>query len=459
MAKSKFFQRRSYTHENANSWERAFGVLLTPFEAFAKKNSSSGILLGMCTIIAIIIANSSWNEGYHHLLATKFSLAFGDRVLNMSLHHWINDGLMAIFFFLVGLEIKRSMLVGELSSIKQAMLPIIAAIGGMVVPACFYYLLNGKGAGAAGWGIPMATDIAFAIAVLTLLGRRVPATMMTILAALAIVDDLGAVLVIAIFYTETINQSALFVALGCFVFMLFLGRFGVQRVWVYALCALVMWVFMLSSGVHATIAGVLAAFATPVSSLYRPEEFSREARKLLDKFDVYRLRESKDFLTSDRLTGVVHTLEVGLHKTVPPLQRLEHGLQNLVHFFIIPLFALTNAGITLELSQMGNVFSNPITLGVILGLVAGKAIGVIGSIMLCHTIGLAKLPRDMRFVHVVGMGLLAGIGFTMSIFIAELAFPAQQELLLYAKTAILFASVLAGVSGFLILFIAGRKRK
>ena len=420
----KSFQRKAYQRENANSWERLFGKLLTPIEAFTRNSSASGILLIVCTLAALIIANSPWSDGYHHLLHQPLAVSLGDYKIEMSLHHWVNDGLMALFFYLVGLEIKHEVMVGELSSLSQAALPIIAAIGGMIAPALVYSAINAGGAGSAGWGISMATDIAFAIAVLILLGDRIPAGLVTILVALAIVDDLGAVVVIALFYTETIQVGPLLAALGCFALQLALNRFGVRKPWPYLTIALVMWALMLFSGVHATIAGVLGALATPVRTLYNPEEFSREARKLLDKFDIYRRREH-DFLESERLVGVLHTLNYGINQAQAPLQRLEHSLHDPVYFLIIPLFAFFNAGVTI-----------------------GKFVGVFGAVWLSVRLGIGKLPTGVNFRHVCGMGILAGIGFTMSIFISELAFKGEDLLLNNAKIAILAASIIASLAGY-----------
>lgn len=452
------FQRKKYTASDANSWERTFGVLMTPFEAFARLNSSSGILLIFCTILALILANSPLLLSYEHLLHTPIGFSIGSYEISLSLHHWINDGLMAIFFYLVGLEIKHEIMVGELSSLKQAMLPIIGAIGGMVVPALIYAAINIGGEGLPGWGVPMATDIAFAITILVLLGNRVPASMMTILAALAIVDDLGAVVVIALFYTAQLHWGLLGLAGLCFVVMLVMNRMGIRQTWPYMILAVIMWFLMYFSGVHATIAGVLGAFATPANSVYQPKEFSRDARKLLDRFDMYRNRE-QDFLRSEKLTGVLNTLHMGINQAQTPLQRLEHTIQKPVYFLIIPIFALANAGVPLALGNVGAMFEHPVTIGVMFGLIVGKLVGVAGAILLAHFSGLAKLPQDMSVPHVLGMGLLAGIGFTMSIFIAELAFREMPDLLLHAKTAILFASIIAGLAGYFFLFFISKSKE
>lgn len=451
------FQRNHYSKADANSWERIFGKIISPLERFAQSSTSSGLLLLVLTLLALLIANSPLHSAYEKLLHLPLGLSIGHLSLLLSLHHWINDGLMAIFFYLVGLEIKREMLVGELASFKQAILPIMAALGGMLVPALFFSLLNGGGPGAGGWGIPMATDIAFALAVLLLLGDRIPSGVMTILLALAIVDDLGAVVVIALFYTDSLNWGQLGAAAACFCLLLIFNLGGIRATTAYLLVSLLMWLFMLHSGIHATIAGVLSALATPVKSLYRPEEFSREGRKLLDKLDV--LRQGKaSFIADEHLNHMLHSFRTGIDKAQPPLVRLAHGLHNPVYFLIIPLFVLFNAGVHLDGEALHDLGHSPVAWGVALGLVGGKFVGVCSAILICVKTGLAALPSGVRYRHIVGMGLLAGIGFTMSIFIAELAFGGQPLLLTEAKISILLASLCAGLLGFIWLYLFGGKK-
>ncbi|SUO96327.1 Sodium/proton antiporter nhaA [Suttonella indologenes] len=443
----KPFGRKRYIAEHANSWELLFGRILTPFEKIVNSSIGSGMLLIVLTVIAMLLANSPLYGLYDKLLHQHLVIAIGDMRIDMTLHHWINDALMCIFFYLVGLEIKREMLVGELSSFRQAILPIMAAMGGMVVPALVYFAFNPSGPNASGWGIPMATDIAFAIAILLLLGDRVPAGLMTILMALAIVDDLGAVAVIALFYTEAINYTALISAFICFAVLMVFNRAGVRAIWAYLVVATAMWLCMLFSGVHATIAGVLGALATPVHSLYRPAEFSREARKLLDRFDIYRENE-KSFMVSDRLNAVLYTLESGINRAQTPLQRLEHTLHKPVYFLVIPLFVLFNAGVHLDFGTLHLLPQSSVVQGVVLGLSVGKLIGIFAAVWLCVKLNLAVLPKGVNFGHIIGVGLLAGIGFTMSIFISELAFKNDPLHLSEAKIAILFASICAGVLGY-----------
>ncbi|MDX1654240.1 MAG: Na+/H+ antiporter NhaA, partial [Candidatus Competibacteraceae bacterium] len=307
---------------NATSWERAFSRVLTPFEEFIHGETTSGVLLMVCAAIALLIANSPLAEPYAHLLHTHLSLNMGPWVLDQTLHHWINDGLMALFFFLVGLEIKREVLVGELSVPRQAALPIIAAIGGMVVPALIYILFNFGGEGARGWGVPMATDIAFAVGVLVLLGSRVPRSLFTFLVALAIVDDLGAVMVIALFYTESLDLVALGIGVLLVAVLVAMNRGGIRRTWPYAAVGLALWLAMLVSGVHATLAGVLTALTIPARSRYEPGIFSIRVRDLMDLFDARRRTDgSTNPLRNAELRGILQTLENGVRQVETPLQR------------------------------------------------------------------------------------------------------------------------------------------
>jgi len=436
--------------------EKIFDKIASPFEEFIHHESASGLLLMACAIIALVIANSALSQAYIHLLHTPIAFSFGEIALEKSLHHWINDGLMALFFFVVGLEIKREILVGELSDPKQASLPIIAAVGGMVVPALFYFAFNSEGDVSAGWGIPMATDIAFAVGVMVLLGSRVPRTLLMFLVALAIVDDLGGVLVIAFFYTETINLNALGFAGLFFALLIFLNRAGVRHPLPYFLFGLLLWLAMLKSGVHATLAGVLTALTIPATPKYQPENFGNFVRKLMDKFDAsYRPGES--IMRNDEQRSILQTLENGVNLVETPLQRMEHSMHLWVAFLIIPVFALANAGIPLNFGNIGEVMTHSVTLGVITGLTLGKVIGIAGFSWIAIKIGAGRLPAGTRFSQIIGASFLGGIGFTMSIFIAELAFAGQDENLLMAKTGILFASVAAGVIGYVWLLKASKK--
>ena len=383
------------------------------------------------------------------------SIGIGDWALKMTLHHWINDGLMALFFFVVGLELKREILVGELAELRNAALPIGAAIGGMVVPALIYFAINPEGDAARGWGIPMATDIAFAIGALALLAGRVPRALVTFLVALAIVDDLGAVMVIAVFYTDTISLGPLAAAGGLFALLLVFNKSGIRKTTPYFIVAVFLWYALLQSGVHATLAGILGALTVPAVPKYNPERFSEHVRDLMQRFDASH-QPGKSIMTNDKLRAVVQTLENGVHSVEAPLQRLEHVWHMPVAYLVIPIFALANAGIPLEFGSLGDTLAHPVMLGVSLGLVLGKFIGITGVCWLMLKLGVAVLPKDTRFSQIAGVSLLAGIGFTMSIFVAQLGFGESEDLLLMAKTGILAASLLAGVAGFIWLYLVSK---
>ena len=433
-------------------WEKAFDQILTPFEEFVHRQTTSGILLMIMAVLAMVLANSVWAPEYQHLVHTMITLSLGDWVLAKTVHHWVNDGLMALFFFVVGLELKREILVGELAAPRQATLPIAAAIGGMVVPALIFYALNPDGAAAMGWGIPMATDIAFAVGAIALMAGRVPKALITFLVALAIVDDLGAVLVIAIFYTESLSLTALAVAAGLLFMMIALNLGGIHRLMPYFLVSILLWLALLHSGIHATLAGVLGAFAVPARPKYDPQRFSSHVRELVKRFDASFV-PGQSIMTNDKLRAVVQTLENGVLQVETPLQRAEHIWHLPVAFLVIPIFALINAGIPVDFSRIGEAFAHPVTLGVMFGLVLGKFLGIAGACWLALKFGIGQLPAGTRFSQIMGVALLGGIGFTMSIFIAELAFSHEPGLLLLAKTGILSASLVAGVSGAVWLFL------
>ena len=437
-------------------WEKAFNKVLTPFEEFIHRQTTSGLLLMMTAILALVLANSPLNYLYEQIQHLNIGLTVGNWSLENSLHHWVNDGLMALFFFVVGLELKREIMVGELANPRQAALPIIAAIGGMVVPALIYYGINPGGDAARGWGIPMATDIAFALGAIALLASRVPKALITFLVALAIVDDLGAVVVIAVFYTETISTNALIAATVLFGLMIALNVSGVRKILPYFILAILLWYAMYLSGVHATLAGVLGAFSVPARPKYNPEKFSLQVKELMERFDASRI-SGQSIMTNHKLRGIVQTLSNGVQQVEAPLQRLEHAWHLPVAYLVIPIFALFNAGIPLDFSGIGQTLSHPVTMGVMFGLIGGKILGIAGTCWVALKLGIGQLPAETRFTQIIGVSLLGGIGFTMSIFIAELGFIHQPELLLMAKTGILFASLIAGVSGFIWLYLAGSK--
>jgi Na+:H+ antiporter, NhaA family len=422
---------------------------MRPFQRFAHTESSGGIVLLLATIVALAWANSPWWESYHHLWETPMQLSFGGVDLEMSLHHFINDGLMVIFFFMVGLEIKREMLVGELATPRAAALPIAAAVGGMVFPALFYVFLNRGGVGSAGWGIPMATDIAFALGILALMGPRVPLGLKVFLAALAIVDDLGAVLVIALFYTAELNLIALAIGGVVLLGLAALNVMGVRHPGTYTVLGLILWAAFLSSGVHATIAGVLLAMTIPARTRLDTDEFLQVGRGYLDEFEKSGV-EGKDVLTNHEQQAAIQALENSCEAAQAPLQRIEHDLQLWVAFGIIPLFALANAGVHLDVN-IGDAMAHPVTLGVILGLVLGKPIGITLLAWAAVRMGIASLPHGVGWGQIHAVSWLGGIGFTMSLFVANLAFGEGSALLDSAKIGVLTASTVAAAVGWILL--------
>jgi len=432
-------------------WEKSFNKILTPFEEFIHRQTTSGLLLMGMAILALVLANSSLSGLYQKWVHLPIGINIGGWVLEKTLQHWVNDGLMALFFFVVGLELKREILVGELAVPRQAALPIIAAMGGMVVPALIYFTFNPDGDAARGWGIPMATDIAFAIGALVLLASRVPRALITFLVALAIVDDLGAVVVIALFYTEQLVWEALLIAAVILGVLFVFNRAGVRQPLPYFLLGVLLWFTLLKSGVHATLAGVLTAFMIPARPKYDPVRFSEYVKGLMVRFDASH-QPGKSIMANENLRAVVRTLENGVYKVETPLQRLEQGLHMPVAFLVIPIFAFINAGIPMELAGLGDTLTHPVTMGVVFGLVLGKFIGIAGASWLALRLGIARLPAQTRFSQIAGVALLAGIGFTMAIFIAELGFASQPEYLLMAKTGVLLASLLAGIGGFVWLW-------
>ncbi len=427
-------------------WEKAFNKIATPFEHFIHAQTTTGMILMFMTLLALILANTPLTEGYVHFFHMKVDLTVGSWQLSHSIHHWINDGLMAIFFFLIGLEIKREVLVGELSNLKVAILPILAAIGGMAFPALIYFSINSGGEGAAGWGIPMATDIAFAISALVLLGKRIPTALVTFLVALAIVDDLGAVLVIAIFYTEQIHMLPLALAGGAFLVLVAFNRFGIHMILPYFIVGMLLWFFMLESGVHATIAGVIAAMAIPSKPRAKTKAFTRHTRTLLTEYDRYETDSCKE--SEEKQKAILINIQDRIDALGTPSARLERNLHLPVALIIIPLFALANAGISIDFSSIGTTLMEPVSIGIIAGLILGKVLGIFGVSWLAIKLKIAQLPKDSSMTQIFGVAFLGGIGFTMSIFVADLAFVGNAELIFQAKVGILFASLFAGLFGF-----------
>jgi NhaA family Na+:H+ antiporter len=385
-------------------------INLKPFKDFLRSQQIGGVILIFCVIISLTIANSNLGVGFETFLATNLGYSGPNLQLEYSISLWINDGLMAIFFLLVGLEIKREIIEGELSSPQKAAMPIIAALGGMLVPASIYALINANTPTIQGWGIPMATDIAFALGVISLLGKRVPSSLKIFLAALAIADDLGAILVIAIFYTNELHWMQLLYSAGILIVLIAMNRLGVKKLFFYIIPGIFLWYFVHHSGVHATIAGVLLALTIPTNPV----------------------------------------------KDESPLEKLEHLIVRPVNFLIMPIFALANTNIRFE-NKMIDGLSSPLGLGIIFGLAIGKPIGVTLFSWLSVKLGMAKLPNKANWKHIFGLGLLAGIGFTMSIFITLLSF-SNADYQIEAKFAILVSSILAGISGYVFLNSLNHKK-
>ena len=416
-------------------------VPLTIFQRFFRTETLGGIVLLGFGLVALVVANSPLAEAYNHLWEIQLTVGIAPHDLSLNLHEWINDGLMCVFFLLVGLEIKRELLAGELSSPRQAALPIACAIGGMIVPALIYLIFTLRGVGAHGWGIPMATDIAFALGALNLIAPQAPIGAKVLLTALAIVDDMGAVLVISLFYSQGIVWSALAGAAVTLLVLIGFNLMGVRSLWPYLLVGVVLWWLVHASGVHATIAGVALAFTIPAGSRINTLEFSREARSLLDKFDR---KETGDLvvLTSKGQQETVFALERASESVTAPILRLEHALHNFSAFVVMPLFAFANAGVKFDLSlQHGEV-----GFGILTGLLLGKPIGIMMFALIAVKTGVARLPDSVNWRSLLGCACLAGIGFTMSLFVAMLAFE-DPVLVDAAKRGIIIGSLLAGIAG------------
>ncbi|HPB54140.1 MAG TPA: Na+/H+ antiporter NhaA [Saprospiraceae bacterium] len=423
---------------------------LNPFLAFIDKEKVGSILLGISVILALIIANSPLAPYYYEILDKKLGLSIDGKMFQEhDILHWINDGLMAVFFFVVGLELKREFVGGELASPRQALLPIGAAIGGMVVPALIYIIFNYGTETAHGWGIPMATDIAFALGVLHLVGNRVPIGAKVFLAALAIVDDLGAVLVIALFYSSDITLQSLLAGLGFAVAMFVGNKMGVRNIFFYAILGICgVWLSFMNSGVHPTIAAVIAAFTIPADVILPEKEYSGKIEKLLKQFNSLDLGDKTKALSQSQL-HILDNVKDQTNAAIAPLQRLEHALHPFVNLFVLPIFAFANAGVSLNV-EMSGLFSGGVIPGVFLGLLVGKVVGVVGTSYLMKAVDLAVIPRGVNFRGMIGLGLLAGIGFTMSLFVTTLAFT-NPEHTDQAKIGIFTASITAGIAGYWLL--------
>ena len=426
-------------------------IVIQPFQNFIQKEKAGGIVLGISVIIALFLANSPWSESYFHFFEHNLGFHFdGKTYLEYSLHHWINDGLMAVFFFVVGLELKREIIAGELSNPRKALLPIIAAIGGMIVPAIIYLSFNPTGEVHSGWGIPMATDIAFALGVLFLLGNKVPFSLKVFLTALAIVDDLGAVLVIAFFYTSDISFLSLSIGFVFLMIMYIGNKMGVRSILFYAIIGIVgVWTGFLLSGVHATIAAVLAAFTIPADVKLNENNYIQKVQNYLNKFKNIDPDNSKPTLTNSQL-HILDEMKKDTNQAIPPLQRLEHAMHPFVTFLVVPIFAIANAGVSVLDIDAGHLFNTNVALGVALGLLIGKVVGVVGFTLLFVKLKIAVFPDGMNLKNLFGLGLLASIGFTMSLFVTNLAF-SHEEYITQAKIGIFTASIIGGILGYWVL--------
>ena len=423
-----------------------------PVQQYIHTESTGGLILLVATIIALIWANSPWSDLYHDILETHLSFDLAIIAVDMSLHHWINDGLMALFFFVVGLEIKREIFFGHFSTIRGAALPAIAALGGMVVPAALYLAFNAGGEGARGWGIPMATDIAFALGVLALLGRRIPSELRVFLLGLAVVDDLGAIIVIAVAYTESISFPYLGMVAALAVTTMVVNRIGFRHAAVTSALGFLIWFAMLKSGVHATIAGVIFGLLTSARPQYSREKFAEDYKKLIVKY-----REALFSGETERADSLLGEMEVLAQGTESPMERLERLTHPWASYVILPVFALANAGLSFSGVDFGGVISSGVTIGVVVGLLLGKAVGITLFPWVASWFGIVELPSGVSWGRVLGVGFLGGIGFTVAIFISGLAFD-DPNLVLNAQFGIMVASVIAGLLGYMILRFVSRSR-
>jgi NhaA family Na+:H+ antiporter len=432
------------------------GKSITPFQRFFKKLVQGSYPLFLSAILAMVWANVS-GSSYHSFWHTEVAFYFGQIHIAKSLVHWIDEALMAVFFFVVGLEIKREILVGGLSSRKQAILPISAAVGGMVVPAVIYLTLNWNTPEAKGWGIPMATDIAFSLAVLAVLKDKVPNGLRLFLSAFAIADDLGAVFIIALFYTETLVWQNLLISI---IFVLALGaanKLWIRNTLVYVILGIGVWLSILGSGVHATVAGVIVAMFIPARGKYDTETFVQNVKIHLNEIECDTECGGHTILMNRRHLNAVQAINLACIDVETPLQRLEHGLQSWIAYLILPLFALANSGLVLKGMDFSSAIAHPITLGVLFGLLIGKPIGITLFTYLATRLFRAPLFPGIKWSHIFGVSLLGGIGFTMSLFITGLSF-IEPQLLDKAKLGVILASLVCGLSGLIVLYAMQNKQ-
>ncbi|MBU1225650.1 MAG: Na+/H+ antiporter NhaA [Actinobacteria bacterium] len=439
------------THERLHStWlhsERALpSRFVQPMLRFTQIESAGGVVMLAAAVLALAWANSPWGDSYNQFWGTEFSLELGAFHFQETLVELVNDGLMVIFFYVVGLEIKRELVLGDLRDPKAASLPVLGALGGMIFPALLYLLIVGGGEAGRGWGIPMATDIAFSVGVLSLMGRRIPVGAKLFLLTLAIVDDIGAILVIAVFYTDQLAFGWLAMALGGLLLVWLASRAGIRSLAFYIAASVATWYFLLESGVHATLAGVALGFLTPAFAMYTDEEYQSRASRLLarQQFDAKAPR------AAERLDTDALEMSAVARESVPPLARMEHALLPWSSFLVVPVFALANAGVDFRGVDIGKAITHPVALGVAVGLIVGKTVGISIFSFVAVKLGLARLPRHTGWAHIVGVAAVAGIGFTVALFVTALAFD-PGEIADRAKTGIFLGSIIAGVLGTLLL--------
>jgi NhaA family Na+:H+ antiporter len=431
--------------------------MIQPFQRFFSRIVRGAYPLFFATIAALVWANVSY-DSYHSVWHFELTISLGHFQISKSLIHWIDEALMALFFFTVGLEIKRELLVGELASPKKALLPVAAALGGMLIPAAIYAALNVNTPGAHGWGIPMATDIAFSLAVLAVLGKRIPLGLKVFLSAFAIADDLGAVMVIALFYTKSIAWNYLFLTIPFLLVLAIANYFWIRWTLVYALLGICVWFTIMGSGIHATVAGVIVAMFIPAQGKYDTDTYLNRVQRSLSDFQCEPGSCGYSILLNPRHLNACQQIEIACHDLQTPMQRLEHGLQSWIAYLVLPLFAMANAGLSFKGIDMSQAFTHPVTLGIIMGLVVGKPAGICLFTYLAYKVLKTPLPAGVRWSQIVGAGILGGIGFTMSLFIAGLSF-SSAEFIGFSKIGIFLASLVSGALGLFILRLGGEGEK
>lgn len=437
--------------------EPLFGKMISPFERFIQLTTAGGIVLMGTTLLTLIVASSPLGDTFRHIWETPVRFGVGLFNMEMPIHSWINEGLMTLFFLLVGLELKRELTVGELSTLRHAALPVAAAAGGMLLPAGIFFLFNPSGPASAGWGIPMATDIAFAVGILVLLSWRIPRNVIIFLTALAIADDLGAVLIIALFYTQTISLTQLGIAVGILGILILCNRGGIRRPLPYVILGVLLWLSLLKSGIHATLSGILLAFTIPTRPSCTPDQFEAQLNKMGNASYLEVVKSEKKYIDLEtRISTIAENLEKASSEVQSPQQRMARRLSPWVTFGVIPLFAMANVGIDVLEMPFGDIVVQPVTLGVITGLVMGKFFGISSFSWIAVRLGFASLPVGVHWKHVLGTAWLGGIGFTMSLFIGKLAFAAEPLFFAEAKLGIIMASIISAVMGLIWLYLSSR---